>query len=162
MARITGQWSKDTGRKVWKNIRLSINEYTKQAAQDIVHRATYDLERWEADVIGEISDPLAVSLWHKLRDPSRDFPHINDGKQVRSISSTSRSKSTGAGNYSITSWAEIGVPYASFTSDGYPRRADGETPNWVGWLDDVFEGTRGFFSVADVFDRLMSERQGVI
>ena len=162
MAHITGTWSKDTGRKVWKNIRLSINDYTKQASLDIVHRAQYDLLRWEDDVKAALSNPLAKSEWHKLRTPTYAFPYLNTGTQSRSIDSHTRVKSTGAGNYAITSWAEIGVPYASFTSDGYPRRANGDSPNWIGWMDDVFNGTRGFFSVSDVFDRLMSERQGVI
>ena len=162
MAHITGEWSEGTGKKVWKNLRLSINRYSSQAAKDIIHRAGYDLERWEEDVKDVISDPLAASEWHKLRDPNRAFPYLNTGNQAGSIDSHIRMKATGAGNYAITSWAEIGVPYASFTSDGYPRRKDGITPNWVGWLDDVFYGTRGFFSVSDVFDRLVSERQGVI
>ena len=162
MAHITGEFREGIGRKVWKNMRLSINNYTSQAARDIMHRAGYDLERWEHDVKDVLSDPLAKSEWSKLRDPSRPFPYLNTGNQIGSIISGVKMHATGAGNYAITSWAEIGVPYAEFTSLGYKFRADGKKPNWVGWLDDVFYGTRGFFSVSDVFDRLVSERQGVI
>lgn len=161
MASITGQWTEDVGRKVWKNLRLSINKYSQFAAKELVTRARYDLQRWEADVRDVLSDPLAESQWHKLRDPSRQFPYLNTGNQVGSINSGVRMNVTGAGNYSITSWAEIDVPYAEFTSLGYKQRKDGIQPQWVGWLDDVFTGTRGFFSVADVFDRLVSDRLGV-
>ncbi len=159
---ITGTWEEGIGLKAWKNIRLSINKYSQQASRDIVNRARYDLERWESDVRAVLSDPLAESEWHKLRNPNRAFPHANTGNQLFSIDSGVKMAATGAGNYSITSWAEIGVPYASFTSQGYPPRKDGITPNWVGWLDDVFKGTRGFFSVSDVFHRLVMERGGVI
>ena len=162
MSSITGTWTEGTGRKVWKNMRLSINKYSEQASVDIVNRATHDLERWESDVIDVISDPLAASEWHKLRDPSRRWPHLNTGNQASNVSSHVRMKVTGAGNYAITSWAEIGLPYSSFTNEGYRHRADGQGPGWVGWLDDVFNGTRGFFSVSDVFNRLVMERQGVI
>ncbi len=161
MAHITGEWTEGTGKKVWKNLRLSINNYSEQAATDLITRARYDLLRWESDVYAEISDPLAVSDWHKLRDPSRDFPYLNTGTQAGSIDSHVRMKVTGAGNFAITSWAEIAVPYAEFTNQGYPRRKDKIKPDWIGWLDDVFYGTRGFFSVSDVFDRLVAERQGV-
>lgn len=162
MAYITGEWTAGIGKKVWKNVRLSINKYTKQAAEDIINRAGYDLERWEADVLDVISDPLARNWWHKKRDPTRMWPHLNTGKQAGSISSGVKMHVTGQGNYAITSWAQIDVDYAEFTNQGYRPRADGEVPRWIGWLDDVFYGTRGFFSVSDVFKRLVSERGGVI
>lgn len=161
MARISGKWEEGTGLKVWKNIRLSINKYSKLASEEIVNRARYDLERWEDDVLAEISDPLAKEEWGSLRDPTRMFPYLNTGNQAASVNSGVKSTSTGAGNYSITSWAEIGAEYLKFTNAGLPRRKDKKKPRWIGWVDDVFYGTRGFFSVADVFDRLTVERGAV-
>ncbi len=162
MAHITGEWRPDTGLKVWKNLRLSINNYTSQASKDLVHRAEYDLKRWESDLISEISDPLAKAAWHTLRDPTRLWPYMNTGAQIASIDTHVKMHTTGAGNYAITAWAEIGKPYASFTNDGYPRRKDRKTPRWVGWMDRVFYGGDTFFSVSEIFDRLVVERQGVI
>ena len=158
---ITGAYDKNIGKKVWKNIRLSINDYEQQVAKDLKARAGYQLKNWESRVWDVLSDYLPKEDRHSLRDPSRLFPYLNSGKMRDNIHSGVRLQSTAAGNYSITSWAEIKVPYAAFTSQGLPKRADGITPKWVGWMDDIFKGTRGFYSVNDIFRLITLEREVV-
>jgi len=158
---ITGAYNKNIGEKVWKNIRLSINDYEQQVAKDLLVRARYQLKNWENRVWDVLSDYLPKEDRHSLRDPSRLFPHLNSGRMRDSIDSGVRLRSTAAGNYSVTSWAEIKVPYASFTNQGFRQRADGIKPKWVGWMDDVFKGTRGFYSVNDIFRLITLEREAI-
>lgn len=155
----SGEWTEKIGLKVWKNLRLGINKYEQSIAQELRRDAEQGLFGWRDRVIAKIDTPLEKAAWSSKRDPSRDFPYLNTGVQVNSISVGSKLKATGAGNYSITSWAEIGVPYAHFTSLGFRKRDDGKTPRWVGWLDDVFRGTRGFHSVDYVFNLIALERK---
>jgi len=157
----TGTWEQGIGRKIWKNIRLDINKYQQHLAKGYADSARRQLSSWERAVERVLSDPLGKEDWHGIRDPSRKFPYLNTGTQVNSISSGVTFKSTGQGNFSITSWAEIEVPYAAFTSLGYKPRKDGKKPNWIGWMDDVFKGTRGFNSVEDIFELLTLERAGL-
>lgn len=159
MATFTGTYSQDIGRLVWKNIRLSINKYAQNTAEYLVQSAEQGLYAWKERTAAVLGDQLPESEWHDRRDPTRLFPYMNRGNQVRSIDAGVKYKVTGAGNYSISSWAKIGVPYAEFTSQGYRRRSDGVKPKWVGWMDDVFKGTRGFYSVKDVFERIALERE---
>lgn len=159
---MAGTWTNDIGRKLWKNIRLDINKYGQYLAKGYAESARRQLQGWEREVAAVLSDPLNESEWHKTRPLNRKFPHLNTGKQRDSVKSGIKFNTTGAGNYSITSWGEIGVPYAEFTSQGYRKRKDGKTPNWVGWMDDIFKGTRGFNSIDDIFELLTLERAGLV
>jgi hypothetical protein len=157
----SGSWSHDIGLKLYKNIRLDINKYQQFLANEYVRSARAQLSSWERSVEQVLSDPLNKSEWHKLRDPSRRFPYLNTGKQVDSIDVGVRMKSTAAGNFSITAWGEIRTPYSHFTSEGYKPRKDGIRPKWIGWMDDIFKGTRGFNSIEDIFELLTLERAGL-
>ncbi len=154
----SGKWTEGIGLKLWKNIRLDINKVTQSLAREYEKSAAQQLNSWKNRVYDVISDPLPESEWHRRRDPSRLFPHMNTGKQRNSINTGVKFKVTGQGNYSITGWTEIEVKYAEFTNQGYRKRGDGIKPQWIGWLDRVFYGHDGFNSVADVFDLLTLER----
>jgi len=157
-----GMWDKGTGRKVWKNIRLDINKYEQYLAKEYTRSAERQLGTWERAVEEVLSDPLPKQDWHRPRPLNRRFPYMNTGKQINSIHSGVNFKVTGQGNYSITAWGDITTPYSQYTSLGFRRRKDGKTPNWVGWMDDVFKGTRGFNSIEDIFSLLTLERAGLI
>lgn len=159
MATFSGYYNKNIGELVWKNLRLSINKYAQDTAQYLVQSIERGLYAWKERTIDVLSDQLPESEWHRRRDPTRLFPHMNRGNQVNSVDAGVKYKVTGAGNYSISAWAKIGVPYADFTSQGYRRRSDGVKPKWIGWMDDVFRGTRGFYSVKDVFEQIVLERE---
>jgi len=147
--------------KVWKNVRLSVNKYEQYLAKEYQKSAEKQLLRWNKDVVKALSDPLDEKYWHSLRPIDRAFPYLNIGTLRDSISSGVKFKVTGQGNYSITAWADISAPHAQYTNHGFRKRADGGTPKWVGWVDDVFKGTRGFNSVEDIFELLVLERRGL-
>jgi hypothetical protein len=86
---------------------------------------------------------------------------MNRGKQLGSLDSGTKMKVTGAGNFSITSWAVVGTVYSEYTNQGYARRDDGTKPQWIGWLDRIFKGGAEFMSVEEIFDLLTLERQGL-
>ena len=155
-------YTNNIGRKVWKNIRLDINKYSQYLAKGYAKSARVQLSSWERSVEAVLSDPLARSEWHKTRDLNRKFPHINTGHLRGSIASGVKFNTTGQGNYSITAWGSIGEKYAEFTSQGYRKRADGKKPRWIGWMDDIFKGTRGFNSIDDIFELLTLEKAGIV
>jgi hypothetical protein len=157
----TGQWTDDIGLKLYKNIRLDINKYSQYLATEYMKSAQAQLRAWESNVYDVLSDPLPASEWHKKRDPSRLYPHMNTGKQLSTIDSGVRFKVTGAGNFSITSWAVVGTVYSEYTNQGYKRRKDGVKPQWIGWLTRIFKGGAEFISVDEIFDLLTLERQGL-
>ena len=146
--------------KVWKNFRLAIEKNIESGVNEFVRHGQEMIETWQRQVRKAVGVQLPDSQWHSRRNPNKLFPYRNTGRQQESITGIVRKKATAAGNFSITAWGEIGVPYASYTNVGKPARHDGATPGWVGWVDDVLygDGRGGIMSVSDVFEAMSIER----
>jgi len=149
--------------KAWKNFTLSINNYRQSYAEDFLSISQEVLDSWEYDVKKALGVQLPKKYWHRRRPNYRKkFPYRNRGKLQDSIVATAKMKVTGQGNFSITGWAELAVPYASFTNIGVKRRKGVKTPpGWTGWVDDLLygDGRGGITSISDIFDILVTERE---
>jgi len=160
MALITGQL-RELGKtqKAWKNFRLSIEKNLESSVNEFVEHGMQLVETWEREVKRAVGVQLPKEKWHRRRpNPNKLFPYKNTGKQQESIKGNIKNNITGAGNFSITAWGEIAVPYASYTNVGLKSR--GAPVSWEGWVDDVFDGDGrgGIISIADVFEHLSIER----
>jgi len=154
----------ESGMKVWKNFRLSIEKVPSRVADDFVKEGEQLLKEWRYALEAALGDWLAPEYWHRQRPyaETKKFPYANTGNQLMSIETDVMKKVTGQGNFSITGHAKLPTYYALYTTAGQPARKDppGKV-GWVGWLDDVFyaEGGREYvMSVSDVFEKLVSER----
>jgi hypothetical protein len=151
--------------KVWKNFTLSINNTLQVHANDLLDVSQEVMKSWEIDLKRALGVQLSKKYWHRKRPNFRKkFPYRNTGKMQENITASAKMKVTGQGNFSITSWADIAVPYASYTNLGLRKRKNSKgTAGWTGWVDDVLygDGRGGVSSVSDVFNILVSEREAI-
>ncbi len=147
--------------KSWKNFRLSLEKYSDSMINEYAKYAQLSMEKWKKGTKSALNVQLPKSGWHKKRPNSRKlFPYRNTGTQVDSVIAGITKKVTGEGNVSITAWAEIDVPYATYTDNGQKHRKNGGEVGWVDWEKDIFSGHgRGRIkSIADIFKQLADRR----
>jgi hypothetical protein len=162
MASITGRIHElGSPIKAWKNFRLSIEKNIQSLVDEFAKHGQEMMESWEVQVKNALGVQLPKKYWHRRRpNPGKLFPYKNTGDQQESVKGAIRNKVTAAGNFSITVWGEIGVPYASYTNKGKPARSSGGQVAWTGWVDDILynNGRGGIMSVSDVFELISVER----
>ena len=142
----------DTLKKEIKSLSVVNNK-----VPSIVKVYDKELNSWERELIGKLSDFLPEKYWHSLRDASRQFPYKNTGELVNSIKSKTDFIKNKNFAY-VHSWVEIGVPYAVDLNEGIPPRSDNALPKWKGFANDLFynhNGRQGLKSVLDLFDELI-------
>jgi len=145
-----------------KHFYLNTTKYTQDAIEKLVQKSNRELTEWENAVGTALGDVLPVNMRHRPRDPSRRYPHENSGKLKGSISAGAYTHRTQTG-ITITSWATLGdgVDYLQYANHGVPGRKDGNTPQWIGWVERVFtegDNARGIRSVSDIFKELTDAR----
>ena len=148
---------------VWKAFRFKYEKGFEDAVRDFSDRFDDRLmSDFEIPLQKALSTPLDPYYWHKLRPGRRKkFPHENTGQQVNSIFSGTNYHITKKGNISLVGKAYIDVPYATYTNAGLREPKEASTPGWVGWVDDVIDGSgrNKVKSVGQVFKEMMSDRR---